>query len=87
MRVRLPSAVPVLSKASPVLGRGGAFFSTSMFNDNQRLEIVQYAQALVELLDQMYPARCISPGESLEDHLRHAGKRELIDDLRAIGRL
>lgn len=36
---------------------------------------------LLELLNTRFPARCIKPGESLEEAHRYAGKRELIDTL------
>lgn len=37
---------------------------------------------LLDDLEEHYPARCKSPDESLEDHLRYAGMVELIDVLR-----
>lgn len=36
---------------------------------------------LIDTLDKEYPARCIQKNESLEQHLRYAGKRELVDYL------
>ena len=35
------------------------------------------ASELVEILDDMFPPRCIKPGETMEDAQRYAGKREL----------
>lgn len=43
--------------------------------------IPQDAESLIKQLDELYPARCIAPGESLEDHLRYAGGRDLIQTL------
>jgi hypothetical protein len=40
-----------------------------------------YASQLVEELNASVPARCMRPGESLEDHLRYAGQRDLIESL------
>lgn len=37
------------------------------------------AESLVLELDEAFPARCITPHETLEQHLRYAGKRELVD--------
>lgn len=39
------------------------------------------SQELVERLDKLFPARCIQPGESLEDAHRYAGKRDLVEAL------
>lgn len=38
---------------------------------------------LIAELDVMYPARCIAPDESLHEAHRYAGKRELIEELKA----
>ncbi len=43
------------------------------------------AESLIIQLNETYPARCIKPGESLEDHLRYAGMRDLVETL--VGRL
>lgn len=42
-------------------------------------------ESLILQLDETYPARCIKPGETLEEHLRYAGLRSLVDTL--MGRL
>ena len=39
--------------------------------------------ALIEELDAQNPARCIKPGESVEDAHRYAGRRALIEELLA----
>lgn len=36
---------------------------------------------LLDDLNEQYPARCLKPGELVEDHLRYAGKVELIQRL------
>lgn len=33
---------------------------------------------LVEYLEAAYPPRCMYPGESIEEHLRYAGKVDLV---------
>lgn len=38
---------------------------------------------LIEELDKLYPHRCIQPGQSETDAHRYAGRRELIDELKA----
>ncbi len=40
-----------------------------------------YATQLVEELNKDFPARCIAPGQTLEDAHRYAGKRELVEGL------
>lgn len=40
-------------------------------------------QELVEYLEAAFPPRCMQAGEGLEDHLRYAGKVELVSALRA----
>jgi hypothetical protein len=40
-----------------------------------------YAEELVEELSKTFPPRCITPGQSLEDAHRYAGKRELVEFL------
>lgn len=37
--------------------------------------------ALIKWLDELYPARCMRPGETVEAHLRYAGTRDLVDQL------
>jgi|TARA_Y100000389_G_C17464658_1_gene524513 hypothetical protein len=36
---------------------------------------------LIKMLDKTYPHRCIGSKETLEDHIRYAGRRDLIDEL------
>lgn len=43
-----------------------------------------YASVLVEELNALFPARCIGPGQSLEDAHRYAGKRELVEFLQSV---
>ena len=40
------------------------------------------ASDLLVRIDEEFPPRCIAKDETLEDHLRYAGKRELIDELK-----
>ena len=40
-------------------------------------------EPLLAWLEAHYPARCLGPRETVEDHLRYAGKVELIATLRA----
>lgn len=40
-------------------------------------------ESLVEALEALFPPRCLKVGESVEQHLRYAGKVELIALLRA----
>lgn len=42
----------------------------------------EFSEDLIKKLDRDFPPRCIRPGESLEDHQRYAGKRELVDKLK-----
>lgn len=44
-----------------------------------------HAEDLVAELNKLFPPRCISPGESLEDAHRYAGKRELVEFLLRVG--
>lgn len=37
---------------------------------------------LIEELEELYPARCMKTDESLEDHLRYAGKVDVVERLR-----
>lgn len=39
------------------------------------------AEALVDELEELYPARCIRRGETPEDAHRYAGARELVEKL------
>ena len=39
---------------------------------------------LIEQLDAMFPPRCIHMGESIEDHVRYAGKCDLIQFLKRV---
>tara|TARA_R110001592_G_scaffold356408_2_gene658218 strand:+ start:606 stop:788 length:183 start_codon:yes stop_codon:yes gene_type:complete len=39
------------------------------------------SEDLIYRLDEVYPARCKSLGETEEDHQRYAGIRNLIDEL------
>jgi hypothetical protein len=43
----------------------------------------EFTDTQVSALEALYPARCIGTAERLEDHLRHAGKVELIAQLRS----
>lgn len=38
---------------------------------------------LIEELENMYPARCMKAGETLEDHLLYAGRVSLISEMRS----
>lgn len=40
------------------------------------------SKPLLDLLDQAVPPRCMARGETVEDHLRYAGQRELVESLR-----
>jgi len=44
-------------------------------------EIPVRSYDLIDLLDKIYPHRCILPNESLESAHRYAGLRMLIDEL------
>jgi hypothetical protein len=37
-----------------------------------------FPQHLLDALIRLYPPRCLGPGERVEDHLRYAGKVDLI---------
>ncbi len=39
--------------------------------------------AQVSALEERFPPRCLSPNETVEDHLRYAGKVDLIATLRS----
>lgn len=41
-----------------------------------------FTDAQVEFLESRFPARCLAQHESVEDHLRYAGKVDLIAQLR-----
>lgn len=41
------------------------------------------SELLVAWLEEAFPPRCLAPRETVEDHLRYAGKVELIAFLRA----
>lgn len=41
------------------------------------------ALGLIEMLEEQYPPKCLGPHEELHDHLRYAGKVDLIAKLRA----
>ena len=41
-----------------------------------------FTETQVAFLEEMYPARCLATNESVEDHLRYAGKVELIARMR-----
>ena len=47
-------------------------------------ELPLYASELVEELNNLFPPRCITPGQTLEDAHRYAGKRELVEMLAAV---
>jgi hypothetical protein len=40
-------------------------------------------EAMLVWLEEYFPARCLGPRETVEDHLRYAGKVELVAVLRA----
>jgi hypothetical protein len=40
-----------------------------------------FASQLVEELNKSHPARCMRVGETVEEHQRYAGGRDLIDSL------
>lgn len=42
-----------------------------------------FTEAQVSFLEELFPARCIGHTESIEDHIRYAGKVDLIAQLRA----
>lgn len=52
-------------------------------NSKEHLQqtLPQFSYDLIDLLDKTYPNRCMRKGESLEDHLRYAGKRDVIEML------
>lgn len=37
---------------------------------------------LLEDFERQYPPRCLAKGETVEEHLRYAGKVELVSELR-----
>lgn len=41
----------------------------------------RFSYELIDLLDKMYPHRCLMRGQSQEEALRYAGAREMIDEL------
>lgn len=41
-----------------------------------------YATDLLRIMEAENPPRCMKPGESVEDHLRYAGRVELIAELK-----
>lgn len=41
-----------------------------------------FTEAQVAFLERLYPPRCLGPHEQVEDHLRYAGKSELVATLR-----
>lgn len=41
-----------------------------------------FTRESLEALEVLFPQRCLSRGESAEDHLRYAGKAELVEMLR-----
>ena len=47
-------------------------------------KLPQLSVDLIDELDKMFPARCIEAGQTLEAANRYAGKRDLIDYLRAL---
>lgn len=49
--------------------------------DAERLPVQDMA-AMVAALEMLYPPRCMARLESIEDHLRYAGKAELVQMLR-----
>lgn len=42
----------------------------------------RFTEEQVTFLEKLYPARCISPRETIEDHIRYAGKVDLIASMR-----
>lgn len=44
-------------------------------------ELPKNAYDLIRLLDKEYPHRCLRLNESVEEHQRYAGAREMIDGL------
>lgn len=46
--------------------------------------ITMKATALIEILHEKFPNRCIQKGETLEDAHRYAGQRQLVDILLAL---
>lgn len=53
--------------------------NTPRDDTGQPLRWPLFSREQVEFLQKAFPARCIQRGESLEDHLRYSGKRELVD--------
>lgn len=49
--------------------------------ESDHFEIPLNTLEFIDLIDRAYPQRCMSRGESLEDHHRYAGMRELIDEM------
>lgn len=50
-------------------------------SESKALDFPVSATELVDLLDELYPPRCIAPGQPLEEAIRYAGSRDLIDML------
>jgi hypothetical protein len=44
-------------------------------------EIPRDSYTLIDLLDKLFPHRCILPGQTMESAHRYAGLRQLIDEL------
>ena len=55
---------------------------TDSIRDEQLVPV--RSEDLIERLDNAYPARCKTPGESEEEHQRYAGIRQLIDELKGL---
>jgi hypothetical protein len=36
---------------------------------------------MIDMLDKTYPHRCMGSKENVDDHIRYAGRRDLIDEL------
>lgn len=49
---------------------------------NDEIEpLPQYSSDLIDLLNRLYPARCIQPNEDRELAVHYSGARALIDEL------
>lgn len=47
-----------------------------------RLASPEVPKSLIEWLEREFPPRCLGTAETVEDHLRYAGKVELVQSLR-----